>query len=172
LSGQIPLGDGSGHSITFVSDGGPVVQGVIHVALSPDGHQMEMVAPFRGFMKDPGGNPIVALGRTIDVSFSLEASGELQPGAVGNGIWASDTAAAISGYYLASAPPDLDQDGDVDADDVAAFTACAHGPAIPLPPACLKVDFDEDGDGDHDDFGLLQRCHTGPGVPADLNCGA
>lgn len=104
LSGQVPLADGSGASITFVSDRGPVVKGVIDVALSADGSEMEMMAPFRGFMKDPQGRPIIALGKTLDVSFSLEASGELAPGAVGNGIWASDTADPITGYYLAPEP--------------------------------------------------------------------
>ena len=37
------------------------------------------------------------LGKTIDISFSLEASGELAPG----GEWASDTGDPIIGYYLA-----------------------------------------------------------------------
>lgn len=83
-------------SIEFVEDGGPVYYGIIRVAVSPDGHEMEMVAPFRGFMRDPLGDPIVALGKNIKVSFSLEASGELAPG----GQWASDTAEPIRPYYL------------------------------------------------------------------------
>ncbi len=69
------------------------------------------------------------------------------------------------------APADLDQDGDVDADDVADFKTCADGPAVALPPACQKVDFDGDGDGDMNDFGRLQRCYSGPGVGANANCG-
>lgn len=108
-SGQHDLGDGS--SITFVADRGPVYQGIIRAIVSPDGHEMEMVAPFVGFMSYPGaepgerGAPIMALGRTIDVSFSLEASGELfaQPGS--NGEWASDTADPIVGYYLGVPEP-------------------------------------------------------------------
>jgi hypothetical protein len=47
-------------------------------------------------MRDPEGNPIMALGKTIDLSFSLEASGELAPA----GEWASDTGDPIVGYYL------------------------------------------------------------------------
>lgn len=85
-------------SITFVADRGPVYQGIVRIARSPDGHQAEMVAPFRGFMRDPSGNPIVALGKTIDVSFSLEASPELAPPPSNS--WASDTADPIVGYSL------------------------------------------------------------------------
>lgn len=87
-------------SITFVADKGPAYQGIIEIAVSGDGHEAEMIAPFRGFMRDSSGNPIVALGKTIDISFSLEASGELAPG----GRWASDTANPIVGYYLSPVP--------------------------------------------------------------------
>jgi hypothetical protein len=87
-------------SITFVRDKGPHYQGIVRIALSPDGHQAEMVAPFRGFMRDPAGNPIIGLRKTINISLSLEASGELAPG----GTWASDTADPIVGYYLSPYP--------------------------------------------------------------------
>ena len=88
-------------SIRFVQDKGPSYQGIIRIALSPDGHQAEMVAPFRGFMRDASqphtsAKPIISLGKTINVSLSLEASGELAPG----GQWASNTAEPIKGYYL------------------------------------------------------------------------
>src|SRR5438874_2690448 len=55
-----------------------------------------MAAPFRGFMRDPSGNPIIALRKILNISISLEASGELAPG----GQWASDTGDPITGYYL------------------------------------------------------------------------
>ena len=45
--------------------------------ISADGHELEMAAPFTGFLADMMANPNMALGRTIDISFSLEASGEL-----------------------------------------------------------------------------------------------
>jgi len=83
-------------SITFVKDKGPRYQGIVRIALSPDGHQAEMVAPFRGFMRNPSGSPIVALRKTMKISMSLEASGELAP----DGTWASDTADPIENYYL------------------------------------------------------------------------
>lgn len=83
-------------SITFVADKGPVYQGIIRIARSADGHEAEMVAPFRGFMRDPSGQPLMKLGMTLNLSFSLEASGELAPG----GEWASDTGDPIVGYYL------------------------------------------------------------------------
>jgi len=95
-------------SIRFVEDKSPSYQGIIRIALSPDGHQAEMVAPFRGFMRDASqphtsAKPIISLGKTLNVSFSLEASGELAPG----GIWASDTGNPILGYYLAHPEPQL-----------------------------------------------------------------
>ena len=111
-----PSGPGSGTnnlpppddyaSIRFVADKGPSYQGIIRIALSPDGHQAEMMAPFRGFMRDAtqphtAANPIISLGKTINISLSLEASGELAPG----GEWASNTAEPIRGYYLS--PPTL-----------------------------------------------------------------
>jgi hypothetical protein len=108
-SGEHNLNDGT--SITYVSDKGPVYQGLIRGVLSPDGHELEMVAPFIGFMSYPGalpgqrGDPIMALGRTIDISISLEASGELTTPPGDNGEWASDTAAPIVGYYLGVPEP-------------------------------------------------------------------
>jgi hypothetical protein len=87
-------------SITFVQDKGTNYQGIIQIALSPERHQAEMVAPFRGFMRDPLGNPIVGLRKKMNISFSLEASGELAPG----GQWASDTGDPIVGYYLSPYP--------------------------------------------------------------------
>jgi hypothetical protein len=107
--GQFDLGDGT--SITFVEDRGPVYQGIVRAAVSPDGHELEMVAPFVGFMSYPGaqpgqrGEPIMALGKTIDVSFSLEASGELFAAPGTNGLWASDTATPIVGYTLGVPEP-------------------------------------------------------------------
>lgn len=109
VSGDHDLGDGT--SITFVSDRGPVYQGNIKGALSADGHELEMVAPFNGFMSYPGelpgerGDPIMRLGRTMNVSFSLEASGELTTPPGDNGEWASDTAAPIVGYFLGVPEP-------------------------------------------------------------------
>jgi len=34
----------------WVEDKGPVYQGIVRVAVSPDGHEAEISAPFRGFM--------------------------------------------------------------------------------------------------------------------------
>jgi hypothetical protein len=61
-----------------------------------------MVAPFRGFMRDPQGNPIIALGKTIGISISLEASQQLAPPPANS--WASDTGDPILGYYLSPYP--------------------------------------------------------------------
>lgn len=113
-------------SIVWVQDKGPVYQGIVTVEVSPDGHEAEMKAPFRGFMKDEQGRPILALGRTIDVSFSLEASGELAPGAM----WASDTAEPLDGYYLGGPiadPRDVDFTGTINALDIQVTVNAALG---------------------------------------------
>lgn len=104
---RLPAPDNNA-SITFVADKGPVYQGIIRIALSPDKHEAEMVAPFRGFMRDAtqphtSAKPIIALGKTIGISISLEASGELAPG----NTWASDTGNPILGYFLAHPEPQL-----------------------------------------------------------------
>lgn len=85
----------NGAAIVWVEDKGPVYQGIVEIGLSKYGHEAEMKAPFRGFLNRKNGRPIMRLGRRIDVSFSLEASGELAPG----GQWASDTADPVS-YHL------------------------------------------------------------------------
>lgn len=83
-------------TITFVKDKGPRYEGIVRGAVSADGHELEMVMPMKGFLAEKSGKPIVALGRTINISMSLEASGELAPA----GKWASNTAAPIRGYVL------------------------------------------------------------------------
>jgi hypothetical protein len=84
------------NTLTFVRDAGPAYNGIVKAALSPDGHELEMAIPMKGFLVDPAGRSLVRLGRTLNVSFSLEASGELAAG----GQWASNTGAPIKGYVL------------------------------------------------------------------------
>jgi hypothetical protein len=67
-------------------------------------------------------------------------------------------------------PPDFDEDGDVDRDDLDAFQTCASGPAVPLAVGCAQANMDGDTDADQADFAVLQRCLTGPYVPADPTC--
>jgi hypothetical protein len=87
-------------TLTQVLDRGPVVPGNESMALSPDGHEVEIRAPFKGFLNNASGIPNMALGKTLDVSFSLEASGELAPGDE----WASDTGDPIVQYFLSAVP--------------------------------------------------------------------
>jgi hypothetical protein len=82
--------------ITFVRDKGPQRRSIIQGALSADGHELEMMIPMKGFLKDRSGRPVVRLGQKLKVSLSLEASGELAEG----GRWASNTAAPITDYVL------------------------------------------------------------------------
>jgi hypothetical protein len=84
------------HQITFVRDKGPVVTGLAQAALSADGHVLEAKFPWKGFLTDPMGRPVLAPGRTIHLSFSLEASGELAPGTE----WASDTGHPVINYVV------------------------------------------------------------------------
>jgi len=90
----------TGEAIYWVLDRGPVYpDSIVTIALSPDGHEAEMKAPFRGFMRNSEtGEPIVSLGKVLDVSFSLEASGEFSP----DNRWASDTADPIARYVVGS----------------------------------------------------------------------
>lgn len=67
-------------------------------------------------------------------------------------------------------PPDFDYDGDVDADDLAYFLACAAGPAAALTSECARADFDGDADADAADFGIFQRCMSGQDVPVRPGC--
>jgi hypothetical protein len=83
-------------TITFVRDKGPRTLGMIKGALSQDGHELEMVIPLKGSLKDAKGEPIIKLGKKINISMSLEASGELAE----DSKWASNTAEPIRGYVL------------------------------------------------------------------------
>ncbi len=89
----------SDSSFVLVSDRGPVIQGIITIAVSPDGHEAEMKAPMWGFLRTPERKRIIDLGQTIVVSASLEGSGELSEAAAARGyapgsksVWGSDTA--------------------------------------------------------------------------------
>jgi hypothetical protein len=86
-------GDGS---LTFVRDMGPVVSGVATAAISEDGHWLESKFPFRGFLQNENGDPIVSVGSRLDLSFSLEASGDF----AATRQWASDTGEPIEGYLV------------------------------------------------------------------------
>ncbi|MCK5455588.1 MAG: hypothetical protein KAI45_00585, partial [Melioribacteraceae bacterium] len=101
----------SDSSYVAVKDKGPVYQGIIEIAISEDGHEAEMNAPFWGFLKTPEGDNIIDVNRNIIVSASLEASGELSEEALRLGyapgsksVWGSDTADPFS-YYVKSSIP-------------------------------------------------------------------
>ncbi|MBN2293616.1 MAG: PEP-CTERM sorting domain-containing protein [Pirellulales bacterium] len=139
--------------IQFVEDKGPVYQGIIEIELSADGHEAEMVAPFRGFMRDAYDNPIMDLGKIIDISFSLEADGKLATGS-----WASDTGDPIDNYTLDDPQPgDANLDWAVDVTDLGALAAnYGMTGGTPGDPAnWYKGDFDMDGDVDVSDLGTL-----------------
>ncbi len=90
----------SGEAIYWVVDKGPVYpDSIVEFAISADGHSAEMKSPNRGFMRNSqDGTPVIALGKVLDLSFSLEGSPELVP----SEDWGSDTADPINGYVLGS----------------------------------------------------------------------
>ncbi len=150
---QLPAPDDNA-SITFVEDKGPVYQGIIEIELSPDGHEAEMIAPFRGFMRDAADNPIVDLGKILDISISLEADGKMWP----HNDWASDTGDPIDGYTLDDPlAGDANLDWAVDVIDLGEL-ATYYNTTVGAPGDVAnwgKGDFDLNGDIDVTDLGIL-----------------
>ena len=98
-----------------VEDKGPVYQGIIAIAVSEDGHEAEMKAPFWGFLKTPEWQNIIDVDQEIIVSASLEASGELSEEAARLGyapgsksVWGSNTAKPFR-YYIKSSTVSVDE---------------------------------------------------------------
>ncbi|MFO1022249.1 MAG: hypothetical protein U0903_16385 [Planctomycetales bacterium] len=148
------------NTLTFVRDKGPVVLGVATESISADGHSLEMKFPYVGFLKDSQGNSNMSLGRTLDLSFSLEASSELSP----DHQWASNTAAPILGFHM-NAPShssvgtvrngrfylDQDQNYDWNASAAGTDTSFAFGNAGDIP---ITGDWNADG---FDDIGVVRN---------------
>ena len=72
----------------------------IRLAVSPDGHEVEVASTFTGFLKDSKGRPIVKLGQTIDIAAGMECDSKAYPGKTN---WAADNTIAIRGYRLSPA---------------------------------------------------------------------
>jgi hypothetical protein len=72
----------------------------IRLAVSPDGHEVEVASTFTGFLKNSKGEPTVKLGQTIDVAAGMECDSKLYPGKKN---WAADSTIAIRGYQLSPA---------------------------------------------------------------------
>lgn len=89
-------------TITFVHDKGPAVGlGIVTYERSEDLSEIEMRFPFKGFLKDESGKPLIAVGSVVDLSFSLEASGGTDLFRGGSRRhWASDTADPILKYVV------------------------------------------------------------------------
>jgi len=89
-------------TITFVHDKGPAVGlGIATFERSVDLCQIEMRFPFKGFLKDETGKPLIAVGSVVDLSFSLEATGGVVR--INDRFlerWASDTGEPIPGYVV------------------------------------------------------------------------
>jgi|TARA_B100000959_G_scaffold158770_1_gene166367 hypothetical protein len=102
-------------SYVVVEDRGPVYQGIITIAVSEDGHEAEIKAPMWGFLNTPDGDRIIDVGQYIDISASLEGSGELSESAANAGytpgshsVWGSDTAEPFH-YFVTGNPMSISE---------------------------------------------------------------
>ncbi|MBK7106983.1 MAG: T9SS type A sorting domain-containing protein [Ignavibacteriae bacterium] len=91
-----------------VEDKGPIYYGIIKIAVSENGNEAEISAPFWGFLKTPDGKNIIDVNQNIKVSASLEGSGELSEEALKLGytagsksVWGSNTAESFN-YFIKS----------------------------------------------------------------------
>lgn len=112
----------------------------------------------RVIWQTPDGSPLHAI-----------VAGDFLPGRDGDEILVAGQSGTFTMLMVAS-PADFDRDGDVDADDLAAFVSCYSRPSVPYTGDCSAMDFDGDGDVDQSDFGIFQRCWSGAGIPAPLRC--
>jgi len=69
----------------------------IRIAVSPAGHEVEIVSDFAGFLKDAKGRPTLDVGRTIDLAIGMESDSKAYPGKTR---WGADNTIAIRGYRL------------------------------------------------------------------------
>ncbi len=69
----------------------------IHIAVSPDGSEVEVSSTFTGFLKNPNGQPIVQLGQSIDIAVGVECDSKAYPG---KRAWGADSTPIIRGYRL------------------------------------------------------------------------
>ena len=69
----------------------------IHLAVSPDGSEVEVVSSFTGFLKNPQGEPTVKPGQTIDIALGMECDSKAY---LGKSAWAADSTRPIRGYKL------------------------------------------------------------------------
>lgn len=74
----------------------------IHLAVSPDGSEVEVSSPFAGFLKNPQGEPTVKIGQTIDLAVGMECDSKAYPY---KSAWAADSTSAIRGYELVPSDP-------------------------------------------------------------------
>ncbi len=69
----------------------------IHVAISPDGREVEVSSTFDGFLKDRDGKPTVSLGQAIDLAVGMESDSKVYPGKTR---WGADSTPILRGYVL------------------------------------------------------------------------
>ena len=87
----------TGGETAITADLKPGTSDTIHLAVSPDGHEVEVVSTLTGFLKNPQGEPTVGLGQSIDVAAGMECDSKAYPGKTR---WAADSTPAIRGYTL------------------------------------------------------------------------
>ena len=73
----------------------------IHVAISPDGCEVEVSSLLDGFLKDKNGRPLLGPGQSIDLAVGMECDSKAHPE---NRRWAADSSPIIRGYVLSPSP--------------------------------------------------------------------
>ena len=68
----------------------------IVIALSPDGSEVEMAVELEGFLRDESGNPLMYLGKVIDLAVGAEAKSDFY----GTDKWGADSSPVIYGYRI------------------------------------------------------------------------
>lgn len=135
-----------------------------------------------GMLAAQSGGPFELSWSTMDAAGVVQSTGGPYSlsgtlGQADSSIMAVPSLTLIGGFWSISnrfpfAPPDLDQDYDVDYDDIEYFVACATGDLLGPPIIdCASADLDGDGDVDASDFGVLQQCLSGSSILPAPDCG-
>ena len=90
-----------GGKIAMTKDGKEGSTDTITLAISPDGHEVEVASTLDGFLKNPQGRPIVQLGQTIDLAVGMECDSKVYPN---KQHWGADNTVVIRGYTLTREP--------------------------------------------------------------------
>ena len=69
----------------------------IHLSVSPDGSEVEVVSKFSGFLKNPQGQSTLGPGQTIDIALGMESDSKAY---LNKTQWGADSTQPIRGYQI------------------------------------------------------------------------